>query len=223
MQGKHAAAATSSAVPSRPSGIWAAQSTCAFSTTARVMSVSIMPGRDHVDRHAARRHFPRQRLGEPDQPGLRRRVVGLPGVPHLPDDRADGDDAPAPLLEHRAHGRLRQREGRGQVRRQHRVPVLALHPHQQLIARDAGVADEDVEPPVARQIAPAAPRARRGRSRRRSPPRPSPPVRRCSATVAAALSPRAAATTTVAPAPPASGRSRGRCRATHRSRAPPFR
>src|SRR5262245_8634555 len=41
---KATAAATSSTVPSRPSGICAAQSACACSVTARVMSVSIMPG-----------------------------------------------------------------------------------------------------------------------------------------------------------------------------------
>ena len=112
------------------------------------MSVSIMPGRDDVHRDAARRHLARQRLGEPDQPGLRRGVVGLPGVAHLADHRADGDDAAAALLQHRPHRRLRQREGRGQVGRDHRVPVVALHPHQQLIAGDAGVADDDVEPAV---------------------------------------------------------------------------
>src|SRR5436309_2113531 len=41
---KHTAAATSSTVPSRPSGIWAAQSTCVFPLIARVMSVSTSPG-----------------------------------------------------------------------------------------------------------------------------------------------------------------------------------
>src|SRR5438309_4506027 len=41
---KHTAAAISSAVPSRPSGICDAQSTCDFSVIARVMSVSTMPG-----------------------------------------------------------------------------------------------------------------------------------------------------------------------------------
>src|SRR3954470_4503749 len=41
---KQTAAATSSTVPGRPSGICAAQSTCVFSLTVRVMSVSIMPG-----------------------------------------------------------------------------------------------------------------------------------------------------------------------------------
>ena len=39
-----AAAAMSSTEPRRPSGICAAQSTCALSEMARVMSVSIMPG-----------------------------------------------------------------------------------------------------------------------------------------------------------------------------------
>ena len=41
---KHTAAATSSTVPKRASGIWADQSACALSAIARVMSVSINPG-----------------------------------------------------------------------------------------------------------------------------------------------------------------------------------
>src|SRR5579864_1634867 len=41
---KHAAAATSSTVPSRPSGICRSSSPCAAAATARVMSVSIIPG-----------------------------------------------------------------------------------------------------------------------------------------------------------------------------------
>ena len=182
---KHAAAATSSAVPRRPSGICAAQSVWAFShDRARHVGVD-QPRRDHVDRDAARRHFPRQRLGEADEPRLRRRVVGLPGIAHLADHRADRDDAPAPLLEHRAHGRLRQREGRRQVRRDHRVPVLALHPHQQLIARDPGVAHDDVEPSVARRRSrPAAPRAPPIGHVNARPPRRVPPAAAMAATVA---------------------------------------
>ena len=46
-----------------------------------------------------------------------------------------------------------RRERRGQIGGDDRVPVLALHAHQQLIARDAGVADQDVEPAVARDDA----------------------------------------------------------------------
>ena len=188
--------------------------------SARVMSVSIMPGRDDVHRDAARRHFARQRLGEADQPGLRRGVVGLPGVAHLPDHRADRDDPAAALLQHRPHRRLRQHERGGEVGGHHRVPVLALHAHQQLIARDAGVADDDVEPAV--RVDDAARAA----------------VSSAAASVTSTLSASAVGRRAVSvghavvrrdrrarrpprsrPARRAARQSRGRCRATRRSRA----
>src|SRR5215471_8700704 len=64
------------------------------------------PGRDDVHRDRPRRHFARQRLREADEPRLRRRVVRLPCVAHLSDDRADRDDAPALLLQHGPERRL---------------------------------------------------------------------------------------------------------------------
>ena len=199
---KHTAAATSSTVPRRASGICPAQSACAFSAS-RPRHVRLNQSRrDDVDRDPARGHLARQRLGESYQPRLRRRVVGLPGVPRLPDHRADGDDPAAALLEHRPDGRLREHERRGQVRRQHRVPVLALHPHQQLIAGDAGIADDDVEPAVpARRSRPAASRPPPRRSHPGSPPRPCGRPPRAPAPCPPAWSPRAAAIT-IAPCSP---------------------
>ena len=46
-----------------------------------------------------------------------------------------------------------QTNARRQVRRDHLVPVVALHPQHQLIARDAGVVDQDVDPAVTREHA----------------------------------------------------------------------
>ena len=66
----------------------------------------------------------------------------------MPDDRADGDDPAAALLEHRPHRRLRERKRRGEVCGEHSIPLVALHPQQELIARNAGVAHDDVEPTV---------------------------------------------------------------------------
>ena len=48
------------------------------------MSVSIQPGRHGVDRDAAPRHLDGGGLRERDQPGLRGRVVGLPGLARSP-------------------------------------------------------------------------------------------------------------------------------------------
>src|SRR3954469_7744936 len=105
------------------------------------------PWRHDVDGDAARRDFERNRLGESDDPRLRRGVVRLPRITALPDDRADTDDPAAALPNHRLQHRLSQREDAGQVGRDHRVPVLALHPQHQLVARDARVVDEDIDPP----------------------------------------------------------------------------
>src|ERR1700704_2832576 len=43
------------------------------------------PRRDHIDRDPARGHLARQRLRKSHETGLRRRIVGLPGVARLPD------------------------------------------------------------------------------------------------------------------------------------------
>ena len=104
----------------------------------------------------------------------------------------------------------------------HRVPVLALHPHQQLVAGDAGVADEDVEPAVPlddRRPAAASTRRRVGHVEAR-PPRRVPPAAddrrdRRGRVVAARRGDDQSR-----PARRARARSRGRCRATRRSRAP---
>ena len=97
---------------------------------------------------------------------------------------------------------------------EHGVPILAFHPQQQLVARDAGVVDQDIDPAMALEhaadrcvaptvvgdlerqrlgLAPSCARSRRPRAARcrRAPrPRPSPPGE------------------------PAPRRWRGRCRAT---------
>src|SRR5262245_9025043 len=58
------------------------------------------PGRHPVHGNATRPDFPRHRLAEANQPSLGRRVVRLPGVAHLADDGADGNDPPRPLAKH---------------------------------------------------------------------------------------------------------------------------
>src|SRR5437667_267313 len=68
--------------------------------------------------------LPGQGLGEAEQARLRRRVVGLPDVAHLADDRRDVDDAPAPPLRHVAQRGLREEERAGEIDVQHLEPVL---------------------------------------------------------------------------------------------------
>src|SRR5215470_1982231 len=85
-------------------------------------------GRDSVDQNAPVRQLARGRFRESDQTGLRRGVVGLPGVAHGTCGGGDVDDAPAGL---RAHHRLaagaRHQEGALEIRLDHAVPVLVLH------------------------------------------------------------------------------------------------
>jgi hypothetical protein len=172
---KHTAAATSSGVPSRPAES-APPSPVRVSVIARVMSVSISPGRHHVHRDVARRHLARQRLAEPDEPRLRRRVVRLPGVAHLPDHRADAMMRPPRCLIIGFSTACVQRERRGQVRGDHGVPVVALHPQHQLVARDAGVVHQDVDAAVPLDTPATSASTRRGVGHVE--PRLAPPARR---------------------------------------------
>jgi hypothetical protein len=50
---------------------------------------------------------------------------------------------PAPLLHHAFQAAFRQAEHAGQIRGDHRVPVLGLHAQQQRVARDGGVVHQD--------------------------------------------------------------------------------
>ena len=87
-------------VPGRPIGIWAVQSLCASAVIARVMSVSISPGATTFTVTLREATSFASDLQKPIRPGLRRGVIRLAGVADLPDDRADGDDAAAPLPDH---------------------------------------------------------------------------------------------------------------------------
>src|SRR5207342_1908446 len=100
-------------------------------------------GRNHIDRYAPRTDFLRQGFGEPDDPRLRRRVIGLAGIAGDADDGGDVDDAPPARLHHGAHDRLAGAIDAGEVGVEDGVPVLVLHPHQQVVAGDAGIVDED--------------------------------------------------------------------------------
>ena len=52
---------------------------------------------------------------------------------------------PKPAAHHATQHGARQVEGGGQVDRDHLVPLLVLHAHEELVAGDAGIVDEDVE------------------------------------------------------------------------------
>ncbi len=112
------------------------------------MSVSIIPGATTLTVTPRDPTSCATDFDEADQTRLRGCVVRLTGIARLPHDRADADDASAPLPDHRLEDGLREREYRRQVRRQHRIPIVAFQPDQQLVARDAGIVHQDVDPAV---------------------------------------------------------------------------
>ena len=109
-------------------------------------------GRDRVDPHARSLELAREHDRHGRDPGLRRRVVGLPGVAVEPgfrrghDDRAVGRLARAlRLLAPIAAGEVRRSEVALEVHLDHRVELFLAHVEAHLVAQDPGVADEHVE------------------------------------------------------------------------------
>ncbi|MNT53182.1 hypothetical protein D3C72_1902580 [compost metagenome] len=103
-------------------------------------------GRDGVHGDVAAGHFMGQRLVHADQARLGGGVIALPRIAHDAHDRGNADDAAEALLHHAPqHGAI-EVEGGGEVDRDHLVPFLVLHAHEQVIARHAGIVDQDIEP-----------------------------------------------------------------------------
>ena len=82
-------------------------------------------------------------------PGFGGGVIGLAGIARQPDYRRYVDDAPVTLAHHQRNGKAGRQESSPQVHRQHFIPVGSAHPHQEAVAVDAGVVDQDVQPPQA--------------------------------------------------------------------------
>jgi hypothetical protein len=68
--------------------------------------------------------------------------------------RGQGASRPAAGLEHRAQHGTGHVEGPGQVHVEDVGPRLVAHPHGQVVAGDAGVVDEDVDPAGRRRSVP---------------------------------------------------------------------
>src|SRR2546421_716041 len=109
-----------------------------------------VPGRHDVRGDAAGTEFPRDRPGQPDQPRLARRVVGLPRRAEVADDRGDEDDPPPAGAQHLRGGPLRDPPGTGEVGLDHPGPLLLGHPQQQRVLGDPGVRDQYLDRPQLR-------------------------------------------------------------------------
>ena len=116
-----------------------------LSRLARAIGGQIRWRSPHGVRLPSRSHLARNCHREANQSGLRRSIVRLSGLAHLPEDRSDVDDPSPALFKHGADGMLRTHVGGCQVGIEHRVPVAALHSHDELVAGDARVVDENVD------------------------------------------------------------------------------
>ena len=138
------AAAISSVSPNRPSGVAARSRSLRASGRSRVSSVSTKPGATAlqvIDRLASSRAVA---LVRPMSPAFA--ASSWPGPSGRPArHRGDVDDPAALGLEHRPGHGLDHVEGAEQVRLEDLAPVLDRHPHDQVVAGDAGVVDQDVD------------------------------------------------------------------------------
>ena len=98
-----------------------------------------------VDCNAAAAHFARHGFGKTHQAGFRGGVVGLPRVAHRAHHGRDVDNAAGTLFHHAAQYGLAGTEDGFQVDLHDFVPLFFFHPHQQVVAGDAGVVHQNVE------------------------------------------------------------------------------
>src|SRR5437868_1010235 len=99
--------------------------------------------RNGVDGDALRAKLQGERLGEADDAGLGRYVVGHQRLAALGARRRDVDDAPPTGLDHVGNDGLAAVERPGEVDRQHAVPRLGVDRQEPVEALKAGVVDEN--------------------------------------------------------------------------------
>ena len=86
------------------------------------------------------------RLGEAEQPGLGRRVVGLPYIAGLSDEGAHVDDLAPALVRHVRQHRVDRVEGAVEVYLYDLVPVVDGELPECAVYVDPSVVDQDVYP-----------------------------------------------------------------------------
>src|SRR5207247_1196205 len=92
--------------------------------------------------------FKREGLGEPDDRGLGRSIVGLSDFSFLYVDRTYSDVQYIATFEHLTDHRLRTIKTGRRVDRDHLLPLIRSHILERPIHGDPGVVHEDVDPPV---------------------------------------------------------------------------
>src|SRR6185369_9953987 len=102
---------------------------------------------DRIHRYPGARAFLRQRLGEAMDPGLRRGIIDLAVLPGLAVDRADVDDPTIAAAYHSFEHRLGHVEAATEVRINHLLPLLMIHPLHRRIARDPRIVHQHIDRP----------------------------------------------------------------------------
>src|SRR5690606_1602012 len=103
--------------------------------------------RDTIYRDAARSNLRCKGLRIADHARLGSCIIRLARVAGHPDNRSNPDD-PAPATFHHASQRgAGEAEGSRQVLVQYLLPILVLHSHGELITRETGIVNEDIERP----------------------------------------------------------------------------
>src|SRR5439155_23957608 len=104
-------------------------------------------GGDGVAGDAVTAEIAGDNAGEAGDGRLGGAVVGLAGVAPEAGLRAEVDDAAVALLSHEDGGRLDRGEVALEVHGHDLVPLLLAHVEDHAVAEDAGVVDEDIDPP----------------------------------------------------------------------------
>src|SRR5208337_3799533 len=89
--------------------------------------------------------LPGHRFGQADQPGLGGNIIGLARVAHHPHHRTDVDDASEALLDHGLAHRPYAIISPFEVHRQHGVPLLLLHPQDEVVPGNAGIVHQEIQ------------------------------------------------------------------------------
>ena len=101
-------------------------------------------GGDGITGDLASGQFACDGFGEADEASLGGGVVGLSGISNESDDGADIDDARVSAFHKRTLKGFDEVEGSFEIGVENGVPIFAFHAHEEAVARDAGVVDEDV-------------------------------------------------------------------------------
>ena len=112
---------------------------------ASTISVEVKSGRDRVGGDVESGHFQGESFREGNDTALAGRVIGLAKCAHLPDNRADINNASKSLIDHGRDGRAGAIKCAVQVDIDHCSPILVGHFAHASIPRNTCVVHQDVE------------------------------------------------------------------------------